>query len=108
MASAAEALAFVRGIEGRDSIFSDRERIAMPEETLRLRTGSDRDVALLLHVLVESMPGIGRHDAIETWFAADDSYVVGPDFCASLARMAFIDRADPAKAAARRVFGGAG
>jgi hypothetical protein len=51
-----QVLAVVRGIVGRDSVFQDRSRIAMPDETLRFNTGSDRDKALLLHVLLEHLP----------------------------------------------------
>ncbi len=51
-----QVLAVVRGIVGRDSVFQDRSRIAMPDETLRFGTGSDRDKALLLHVLLEHLP----------------------------------------------------
>lgn len=48
-----DIVAIVRSLSGTSSIFNDRERIAMPDETLRLKTGTDRDKALLLHVLLE-------------------------------------------------------
>jgi hypothetical protein len=51
-----QALAIVRGVVGHESVFQDRNRIAMPDETLRFGTGSDRDKALLLHVLLEHLP----------------------------------------------------
>jgi hypothetical protein len=104
LACVADAIAFVRGVEGRESLFADRERIAMPEETLRLRTGSDRDLALLLQVLLESMPSLrAQRDRIETWFGADDSFVIGPDFCVSLRDRVAVDRTAVAAASARRV-----
>ena len=40
-------------IAGSESIFEDPDRIAMLDETIRFDTGSDRDKALLLHVLIE-------------------------------------------------------
>ena len=98
------ALDAVHAVPGRDSIFGDRDRIAMPDETLRLGTGSDRDLALLLHVLVESMPAACKAPGpIETRFCADDSYVIGPDFCVSLARLAQVDDGPPRMAAGRRL-----
>ena len=51
-----DALAIVRGVEGRDSIFGSRDRIAMPDETLLFNTGSDRDRALLLYTLLAHSP----------------------------------------------------
>jgi hypothetical protein len=48
-----DIVAIVRSLSGTSSIFNERERIAMPDETLRLKTGTDRDKALLLHVLLE-------------------------------------------------------
>lgn len=50
-----DALDVIRAIDGSASILGSRDRIAMPDETLRLRLGTDRDKALLLHVLLEHM-----------------------------------------------------
>lgn len=77
-----DALDVLRGVAGRESIFADRGRLAMPEETLRLGTGSDRDVALLLHVLLENMYA-AKHQSVrmETLFTDTESFVSGPDFC---------------------------
>jgi hypothetical protein len=47
-----DALSIVAGVTGRDSIFGSRDRIAMPDETLYFKTGSDRDRALLLDTLL--------------------------------------------------------
>jgi hypothetical protein len=99
-----EALALVRAIPGRTSMFGDRRRIAMPEETLRVQTGSDVDRALLLHVLLESVPALGpAHGAIETWFDADGAFVVGPDFCIGAQTMTHADPGAARTAKARRI-----
>jgi len=47
-----DALSIVASIKGPDSIFESRNRIAMPDETLYFKTGSDRDKALLLYILL--------------------------------------------------------
>ncbi len=49
-----QALAILAGITGRNSMFESRNRIAMPDETLYFKTGSDRDKALLLFTLLQS------------------------------------------------------
>ncbi|MBX3323157.1 MAG: hypothetical protein KF757_09230 [Phycisphaeraceae bacterium] len=49
-------LAIVSSIEGNESIFASRERIAMPDETLLFSRGSDRDRALLLFALLANSP----------------------------------------------------
>ena len=51
-----DALSIVGGITGRDSIFGSRDRIAMPDETLYFKTGSDRDKAVLLYTLLRHSP----------------------------------------------------
>ena len=43
----------LRALPSRQSIFDDRDRIAMPDETLMFGGGSERDLALLLHVAIE-------------------------------------------------------
>lgn len=50
------ALAVVGQIEGHESIFGGRGRIAMPDETLLFNTGHDRDRALLLYTLLAQSP----------------------------------------------------
>ena len=57
-----DAVALVGAIEGSDSIFGTRERISLPSEVLMLRTGSDRDKALLLYALIQHAPGISPAD----------------------------------------------
>ncbi|MEP3276280.1 MAG: hypothetical protein ABJN26_07615 [Stappiaceae bacterium] len=80
------AIRQVTEIPGRESIFQDRDRIAMPDETLRFGTGTDRDKALLLHVLLERIKGEDDPDPlpVETIMTDTDSFVQGPDFCFSL------------------------
>jgi hypothetical protein len=103
-ASFDDALALVRALPGRTSMFGDRQRIAMPEETLRVQTGSDIDRALLLQVLLESVPACGTaRGAIETWFDPDDSYVVGPDFCIRATTMERVEVSAARTAKARRL-----
>jgi hypothetical protein len=81
--SADDALSAVASITGTESIFEDADRIAMPDETVRFATGSVRDKALLLHVLLErSCAGL------ETAICEADSFVRGADFCLSLSRLA--------------------
>lgn len=53
----ADAEAIVARIKGSESIFGDRNRIAMPDETLLFDTGTDGDKALLLYTLL-------RHSSI--------------------------------------------
>jgi hypothetical protein len=79
-----DAIDVVKNITASESIFNDRQRIAMPDETLRLKTGSDRDKALLLHVLLEHM-NTARPESmrIETVFTSEDSVVCMDSFCFS-------------------------
>jgi hypothetical protein len=80
-----EAVNIVKSIEAYDSIFKDRNRIAMPDETLRLKTGSDRDKALLLHVLLEHMAKASTTPSqIETLFTKEDTFVCTENVCLSL------------------------
>ncbi len=53
-----DALKIVRPIQGDESIFGSRDRIAMPDEVLYFKTGTDRDKALLLHTLL-------RHSSVD-------------------------------------------
>ena len=77
-----EVIKIVRSIPGAVSIFNDRERIAMPDETLRLQTGTDRDKSLLLHVLLEHYAHINALQAkVESIYTNDYSLVkVGDDW----------------------------
>jgi hypothetical protein len=88
MKSYLEIVALIRQIEGTESIFGDRDRIAMPDETLALGTGTDRDKALLAHVMLEH---IGRsqslQDPILTIFTTTDSFVCSHGLCFSLKKL---------------------
>jgi len=83
-----QAIALVHGIAGNSSIFDDRDRLALPEETLKFGSGTDRDRAVLLHVLLESLYSEGR---IRTLLLADHSLVLGPAGAFCTVRMAFVE-----------------
>lgn len=66
----------VRGLPGVQSVFQDRDRIAMPDETLRLKTGTDRDKGLLLHVLLEHyFAAHGQNGCVESVYTTANTYV---------------------------------
>ncbi|MDE1570101.1 hypothetical protein [Aquabacter sediminis] len=76
LSSLEEVLGFVRDLDGAGSIFGSRDRIAMPDETLSFRLGTDRDKALLLHALLEHLgPRGGVHEPVVTCFGATRSFV---------------------------------
>jgi len=68
-----QALAIVAGITGQDSIFESRNRIAMPDETLYFKTGSDRDKGLLLYTLLHYST-IGCRESV-IGFSDESSFV---------------------------------
>jgi hypothetical protein len=92
--TAEEALRYVAAIEGTSSIFEDPDRIAMPDETVRFRTGTDRDKALLLHLLLEQALGAGdpARTGLETLLGDADSFVRSDRFCVSLSRGEYVPR----------------
>lgn len=66
----------VRDLPGMQSVFQDRDRIAMPDETLRLKTGTDRDKGLLLHVLLEHyFAAHGQNGCVESVYTTANTYV---------------------------------
>lgn len=85
-----DAIRAVAAIEGSISIFEDPDRIAMPIETLRFATGTVRDKALLLHVLLERTADVDakQRDTLETIICEADSFVRSTRSCISLSRMA--------------------
>jgi hypothetical protein len=85
-----DAIRTVASIAGNISIFDDPGRIAMPAETLRFATGTVRDKALLLHVLLERAADLDANqgDTLETIICESDSFVRSARSCISLSRMA--------------------
>jgi hypothetical protein len=80
------ALLRLQDIKKIESIFNDRERVALPDETLRLESGTDRDKALLLHVLLEH---ISQRDTqtpavVKSAYGLDNSWVFYQDICYQL------------------------
>ena len=71
----------MREVAGRDSIFDDLERIALPDEVLLFGTGSHRDRALLLYTLLRHAPYLERaeKDALQMVFTDVDSFVLVGD-----------------------------
>lgn len=66
----------VRDLSGMQSVFQDRDRIAMPDETMRLKTGTDRDKGLLLHVLLEHyLAAHGKKGCVESIYTTVNTYV---------------------------------
>jgi hypothetical protein len=93
MRSYQEVIALIRQIEGTESIFGDRDRIAMPDETLELGTGTDRDKALLAHVMLEHVARSQSHqDSILTIWTSTDSYVCSNGLCFSLNQLSEVHR----------------
>ena len=85
ISSVEDAIRRVAEVAGCESVYGDRGRIAMPDETLRFNTGTDRDKALLLHVLLEGVgePGETR-GGVQTRFTEAESFVCGPFGCIRL------------------------
>ena len=74
----------LRALPRRDSIFADRGRIALPDETLLFGGGTDRDIGLLLHVALERM---GRAQVV-TLMTSDETYVIADDLCLAVTNLA--------------------
>jgi hypothetical protein len=80
-----EALDVIRALPGTESIFKNRNRIAMPDETLRLKTGTDRDKALLLHALLfHCRQAASIMDSFVTILTDIDSFVCSDARCVSI------------------------
>ena len=91
-----DAMRAVAAIPGSESIFEDPTRIAMPDQTVRFATGTSRDKALLLHVLLErALPADDpARNSLETLFLDTDSFVRSARFCISVSRMAYVAQAE--------------
>jgi hypothetical protein len=87
-----EALRAVDAIVGTESIFDDPNRLAMPNETVRFATGTNRDKALLLHVLIERVLGADqlKNGSVETLFSDAGSFVRTGQFCINVSSMAYV------------------
>ncbi len=94
--TADDAMRSVAAIAGDESIFEDPNRIAMPDETVRFATGTSRDKALLLHVLLERALAADdpARSSLEALFTETDSYVRSAGFCISVSRMAYVPKAE--------------
>ncbi len=87
LSSPQEAIDLVAAIPGSRSIFNDPDRIAMPDETLQLRTGTAHDKALLLHVLLEEQARVQhREERVESIFCEEDALVRSQDRWWSMTR----------------------
>ncbi len=75
LATPEDAIAAVTAIAGPAPVLGDPTRLALPDEVLRLGTGSPAERALLLHVLLEAvMP-----DPVRTVLVGDDAITVAGD-----------------------------
>lgn len=71
-----DAVAVMAEIAITDSILGSRDRIAMPDETLRFHAGTDRDKALLLHTLIAHINAAsGNAQPLATLLGAEASFV---------------------------------
>jgi hypothetical protein len=86
-----EAIRQVGAIRRSDSIFENRDRLALPEETLKFDTGTDRDRSLLLQTLLEPLYGVG---AVSTLLEPQRSLVCCPDGVFCTTTMRWVDPAD--------------
>lgn len=91
-----DAFRAVASINGGDSIFEDANRIAMPDETARFATGTDRDKALLLHVLLEQVlaPNDPALATLETLFSDAGSFVRSAQFCFNTTQMSRVPQVE--------------
>ena len=80
------ALLRLQDIKRIDSIFNDRERVALPDETLRLESGTDRDKALLLHVLLEHIAKRHKQNPnfVTSAYGLENSWVFYQNTCYQL------------------------
>lgn len=87
-----DAIRFVGAIAGAESIFEQSNRIAMPDETVRFATGTSRDKALLLHVLLERVLKADdpARSCLETLFTTTGSFVQSNRFCVDVSTMSYV------------------
>jgi len=86
------ALLVIQKITKTESIFGDRDRVALPDETLRLDSGTDRDKALLLHVLLEHISQ--RQNSfpilVKSVYGKENSWVLYQDSCYQMSDMKLV------------------
>lgn len=87
-----DAMRAVESVTGEQSIFEDSSRIAMPNETVRFSTGTVRDKALLLHVLLERVlqSDEATKNTLETLISDTESFVQSTRFCISVSSMTIV------------------
>jgi hypothetical protein len=73
-----EAVELVRAIPGREPVFTDRERIGLPDEVLLFQTAGPDERALLLHTLLCLSPSMGETMSAGP-FLEPDGWVVRHD-----------------------------
>jgi len=69
----------MRKISSHDSIFGNRERIALPDEVLLFKNGNDRDRALLLYCLLSNLMNASTSKSF-IGFSSNGSFVKCHDF----------------------------
>lgn len=87
-----DAISYAASIPDRTSPLHDRDRIMLPDEVIRLQRGSDRDLALLLHVLLEEYANNNstKH-SVQSLYNADESIVVYDNYIFSTTQMRLLE-----------------
>lgn len=72
-----DAIQIAANLSGNSSIFNSFERIALPDELLHFKTGSHREVALLLYCLLHLSPKNSerKREDMEIQFSEEASYL---------------------------------
>ncbi|MFN4984891.1 MAG: hypothetical protein ACK5GI_01945, partial [Ignavibacteria bacterium] len=87
-----DAISYAASIPDRTSPVHDRDRIMLPDEVIRLQRGSDRDLALLLHVLLEAFAVCNSAQlSVRSLYSADESVVVYDNHIFSTTQMRSLD-----------------
>jgi len=96
IATVSDALDVLDGIGGRTSIFATRDRLSMPDEVLYFSTGTDRDRALLLFVLLHGSERIdpALRSGLEIVFTRGRSFVRGPGLLVDADSLETVDEID--------------
>jgi hypothetical protein len=87
-----DAVSYAASIPDRTSPLHDRGRIMLPDEVIRLQRGCDRDLALLLHVLLEAFAVCNSAQlSVRSLYSADESVVVYDNHIFSTTQMRSLD-----------------